>query len=85
MFRCLSKGIKASRKSGRYTSLDHERKILQDLYSENLRKFFDFKNGGIDSEATNKRIDSDGLTTLDYEVLEEKVLSKKTRLIKVKI
>lgn len=85
MFRCLSKGIRASRKSGRYTSLDHERKILQDLYSENLKKFFGFKNGGVDTEETNKRILSDGLTTLEYEVLEERNLSDKSRLIKVRI
>lgn len=85
MFRCLSKGIRASRKNGRYTSLDHERKILQDLYSENLKKFFEFKNGGIDTEATHNKIFSDGLTTLEYEVLEERELSSKSRLIKVKI
>ena len=31
MFRCVSTGVKATRKNGRYRSLSHDRKILQDL------------------------------------------------------
>jgi hypothetical protein len=85
MFRCVSKGVKATRKNGRYKSLSHDRKILQDLYSENLKKFFELKNGGIGTEATHKKIESDGLTTLDYEVLEEKKISTKATLVKVRI
>ena len=85
MFRCVSKGVRTTRKNGKYRSLSHERQILQDLYSENLRKFFELKNGGIDTEATSKKIQSDGLTTLDYKVLEEKNLSEKTKLIRVRI
>lgn len=84
MFRCVAKEIKASRKNGRYRSLSHERNIAQDLYNENLKKFFGFKNG-LNIETINQKIDSDGLTTLEYEVLEEKKISEKTTLIRVKI
>jgi len=84
MFRCVAKEIKASRKNGRYRSLSHERNIAQDLYNENLKKFFGFKNG-LNIETINHKIDSDGLTTLEYEVLEEKKISEKTTLIRVKI
>ena len=84
MFRCVAKEIKASRKNGRYRSLSHERNIAQDLYNENLKKFFGFKNG-LNIETINQKIESDGLTTLEYEVLEEKRISKKTTLIRVRI
>lgn len=84
MFRCVIKEIKAARKNGRYRSLSHERNIVQDLYNENLRKFFGFKNG-INVDEINKKINSDGLTDLEYEVLEEKKISEKTTLVRVKI
>ena len=84
MFRCVAKEIKASRKNGRYRSLSHERNITQDLYNENLRKFFGFKNG-LNLDTINQKIDSDGLTTLEYEVLEEKKISKRSTLVKVRI
>jgi predicted glycosyltransferase involved in capsule biosynthesis len=84
MFRCVARGVKVSRKNGRYKSLSHERKIAQDLYSENLKKFFGFKND-LNSEVINQKIDLDGLTTLEYEVLEEKKISTKATLVKVRI
>jgi predicted glycosyltransferase involved in capsule biosynthesis len=84
MFRCIARGIRPARKTGRYSSLSHERVIAQDLYNENLRKFFDFKNAP-NLEFINQRIDSDGLNTLSYEILEEKKLSDKVTLIKVSI
>jgi predicted glycosyltransferase involved in capsule biosynthesis len=84
MFRCVARGIRPDRKNGRYSSLSHERIITQDLYKENLRKFFDFKNAP-SLESINKKIDSDGLNTLSYEVIEEKKLSDKATLIKVSI
>ena len=84
MFRCVAKEVKASRKNGRYRSLSHERNITQDLYNENLRKFFGFKNG-LNLDTINQKIDSDGLTTLEYEVLEEKKISTKATLVKVRI
>ena len=84
MFRCVAREVKASRKNGRYRSLSHERNITQDLYNENLRKFFGFKNG-LNLDTINQKIDSDGLTTLEYEVLEEKKISTKATLVKVRI
>ena len=84
MFRCIAKGIRPSRKIGRYSSLSHERVITQDLYNENLRKFFDFKNAP-SLEFINQKIDSDGLNTLAYELMEEQKLSDKASLIKVSI
>ena len=83
MLRCVTRGIKVSRKNGKYQSLSHERKITQDLYSENLRKFFDFKGSSIDR--INQKIGKDGLTTLDYEILSEKKINNRAKLIKVKI
>jgi len=84
MFRCVIKEIKSTRKNGRYRSLSHERNIVQDLYNENLRKFFGFKNG-INVDEINKKINSDGLTDLEYEVLEEIKMSDKVTLVKVRI
>jgi predicted glycosyltransferase involved in capsule biosynthesis len=84
MFRCIAKGIRPERKIGRYSSLSHERVITQDLYNENLRKFFDFKNAP-NLEFINQRIDSDGLNTLSYEIIEEEKLGDKVTLIKVSI
>ena len=84
MFRCIARGIKPARKTGRYSSLSHERVVTQDLYNENLRKFFDFKNAP-NLEFINQRIDSDGLNTLSYEIIEEKKLGDKVTLIRVSI
>jgi predicted glycosyltransferase involved in capsule biosynthesis len=84
MFRCIAKGIRPERKIGRYSSLSHERVITQDLYNENLRKFFDFKNSP-NLEFINQRIDSDGINTLAYEIIGEEKLSDKVALIKVSI
>ncbi len=84
MFRCVAREVKASRKNGRYRSLSHERNIIQDLYNENLRKFFGFKNG-LNLDTINQKVDSDGLTTLEYEVLEERKISTKATLVKVRI
>lgn len=82
--RCQTKGIKCSRKNGRYRSLSHDRNITQDLYSENLRKFFEFKS--LSPEQKSKlKIEKDGLSNLEYEVIETVQISPKTRLIKVNI
>lgn len=84
LYRCVIKGMKPARKNGRYQSLSHSREIKEDLYNENLRKYFEFKNSP-NAEKIEEKIEKDGLTTLQYEVIEEKKLSSKTRLIKVKI
>jgi hypothetical protein len=64
--------------------LDHNRVILQDLYEENLKKYFEFKNAP-NREKIIENIKSDGLTTLEYEVLEEKDLADGVKLVKVRI
>jgi hypothetical protein len=84
MFRCVMKEIKPARKNGRYKSLSHERNIVQDLYNENLRKFFEFKNG-MNVDKIIQKINSDGLSDLEYEVLEEKKISDRVIHIKVRI
>ena len=84
MLRCLIRGIRCSRKPGRYQSLSHERKITQDLYNENLRKFFSFRDIN-DPEEKERRIKEDGISTLVYKIVEEEKITQKTRRIKVKI
>lgn len=84
MYRCIAKGIKPSRKNGKYRSLSHSREIKQDLYNENLRKYFEFKNSP-NLEKIEEKINEDGLTSLKYEIIEERKLTEKSRLIKVKI
>ncbi len=84
MFRCLVNDIRPSRKNGKYRSLDHKRVILQNLYEENLKKYFEFKNAP-NREKIIKDIKSDGLTTLEYEVLEEINLEDRVKIIRVRI
>jgi len=84
MLRCVLNGIPTSRKNGRYRSLSHERNIIKDLYDENLKKYYSFSSQEGQKDAMSK-INLDGLTTLEYEILEEKKISDKTRLVKVKI
>ena len=84
MFRCLVNDVRPSRKNGKYRSLDHNRVILQDLYQENLKKYFEFKNAP-NREKIIEDIKSDGLTTLEYKVLEERDLADKVKLVKVRI
>jgi len=84
MLRCVLNGIPTSRKNGRYRSLAHERNIVRDLYDENLKKYFSFSSPEGQKNAIEK-INSDGLTTLKYEILEERKISDKSRLVKVKI
>ena len=84
MLRCVLNGIPTSRKNGRYKSLAHERNIVKDLYDENLKKYFSFSSPEGQKDAMSK-INLDGLTTLEYEILEERKISAKTRLVKVKI
>ena len=84
MYRCLAKNISTTRRVGRFRSLPHEVKIIQEEKSENLRKYIDFKNG-INLETITKKIDSDGLSTMNYEVLEVIKISDKTSLVKVRV
>jgi predicted glycosyltransferase involved in capsule biosynthesis len=84
LFRCKVLGIKTSRKKGRYQSLKHEKNIQKDLYNENLRKFFGFRDS-INLDDIFKKIKSDGLSNLDYQSISAEKISETSRKIKVKI
>jgi hypothetical protein len=81
LHRCMLKDIDTYRKQCRYRSLNHERSVERELYTKNLIKLHDFQNN---ADALNK-IDSDGLSTLKYSKKSEKMLSRKTKLIKVRL
>ncbi|NBV27834.1 hypothetical protein EBS02_02280 [bacterium] len=84
LFRCKVMEIKTSRKPGRYQSLKHEKIIQKDLYKVNLKKFFGFKNSP-SLEQIFKKIESDGLSNLEYEILSEEKLSDTSRKVTVRI
>jgi hypothetical protein len=50
-------------------------------YHQNLGKLYEFQN----SETPESMLESDGVSSLVYEKISEEDLSKKTKLIKVKI
>ena len=81
LHRCMLKDIDTYRKQCRYRSLNHERNIERDLYTQNLSRLYDFQNN---DEAIEK-INFDGLSTLKYSKKSEKMISKKTKLIQVQI
>jgi hypothetical protein len=76
--------IKTSRKKGRYQSLKHEKNIQKNLYNENLRKFFGFRDS-INLDDIFQKIKSDGLSNLDYQSISAEKISETSRKIKVKI
>ncbi len=84
MHRCVIKGLKPSRKNGRYRSLNHTRSIKEDLYNKNLKKYLDFKNSQ-SYEKMEQIIDGDGLNTLDYEILSFDRISEKTTRIRTRL
>ena len=79
--RCMIKDIDTYRKQCRYRSLSHERNIGRLEYHQNLGKLYEFQN----SETPESMLESDGVSSLVYEKISEEDLSKKTKLIKVKI
>lgn len=84
LFRCKVLEIKTSRKKGRYQSLKHEKNIQKNLYNENLRKFFGFRDSR-NLDDIFKKIKSDGLSNLDYQSISTEKISETSRKIKVKI
>ena len=84
LFRCKVLEIKTSRKKGRYQSLKHEKNIQKNLYNENLRKFFGFRDS-INLDDIFQKIKSDGLSNLDYQSISAEKISETSRKIKVKI
>jgi hypothetical protein len=83
-FRCVSYEVVTQRRSGIFTSLNHERVIERDLYLKNLGALGHLTNSP-DLESARSKILMDGLTTLEYEKVEDKWISDKTRKILVNI
>ena len=81
LHRCMIKGIDTYRKDCRYRSLNHDRNIERDQYLQNVSKLQRFQNGHLAEDQMKK----DGLTSLKYEKISQKILSEKTRLIKVNL
>ena len=79
--RCMIKNIDTYRKQCRYRSLSHERNIGSLEYHQNLGKLYEFQN----SESPDAIMEKDGISTLVYEKISVEDLSKKTKLIKVKL
>jgi hypothetical protein len=69
--RCRETGIKMSRKNCRFRSLSHERKLDDTLYRANIDRLQTFPHTYIRTE--NGVFFKEGLSTLDYEVLNEEV------------
>lgn len=78
-FRCLKMKVDVLRDYGRYRSLDHERKIFKHEYDKNIKtlKVYDksFKDGEF----------KEGLSTLEFSVLNTEIISKKVTKITVDI
>lgn len=76
--RCEAMGILPARKDGKYSSLAHDRRIIQDEYGKNIDRLRNFSN------YFNGHEFLEGLSTLDYEVLDTETSENYTK-IKVKI
>ena len=73
-------GVETFRKGCKYRSLQHERKIDQVPYRDNLNRLNLFHQN-----PTEEYILNDGLSTLRYEKTEIEKISDATSVIKVKI
>lgn len=80
LFRCNIMGVETFRKGCKYRSLQHERKIDQVPYRDNLNRLNLFHQN-----PTEEYILNDGLSTLRYEKTEIEKISDATSVIKVKI
>lgn len=78
LLRCRIMSIDTYRKSCRYRSLSHERKIEQDPYYTNLDKLGRFQRNPV-VEVMMK----DGLSTLEYQKIAEEKISDHCTLLKV--
>ena len=77
--RGAKKNIRLNRKTGRFRSLPHDRRIDQEEYEKNIEKLKEFRESAAD------KIMEDGLNTLQYEVMQEKPLSQNAKKITVEI
>jgi predicted glycosyltransferase involved in capsule biosynthesis len=80
LLRCSTMGIPIFRKSCKYRSLSHDRKIEQIPYNRNLNKLNNFS-----ANPTQEKIMSDGLSTIKYERISEKSISDSVRIISVNL
>lgn len=81
LHRCIIKGIETFRKECKYESLNHERNIERDPYIKNvarLQKFQSLSN-------PSNQIDSDGISSLKYDLVGQKNISAYSKLIRVKL
>ena len=76
--RCITMKVNPSRKICKFESLEHDRILVQEEYQNNLDKLG--KNGEFDG---NKF--TEGLSNLEWELLEEDMIYNNTSLIKVEI
>lgn len=81
LHRCMIKEVDTYRKDCRYRSLNHERNIERDQYFTNVNKLQNFQSDILAED----QMDKDGISSLDYEKVSEQELTKKTKLIKVKL
>lgn len=78
LLRCRIMSIDTYRKSCRYRSLSHERKIEQDPYYTNLDKLGRFQRNPVEEVMLK-----DGLSTLEYQKIGEEKISDHCTLLKV--
>ena len=79
--RCMIKDIDTYRKQCRYRSLSHDRNIERNQYFENVNRLREFQS----NDLAENNMKNDGLSTLEYEKISDSLLSKRTKLIKVKL
>ena len=81
LHRCIIKGIETFRKECKYESLNHERNIERDPYIKNVARLQKFQSL---SNPFNQ-IDSDGISSLKYDLVGQKNISAYSKLIRVKL
>jgi len=79
--RCMIRDVDTYRKPCRYRSLNHERNIERFEYNQNLTRLYEFQN----SDSPETMISNDGISSLIYEKVSTDDLSRKTKLIRVKL
>jgi hypothetical protein len=82
--RCKKMGLAIRRRTCRFSSLDHERVIDDQLYTKNVQRLHDFEETFVDGKFP------EGLSTLQFEILEDRNVpfddsTKDYRIVKVKI
>ena len=75
LFRCVACGLRPTRKHGTYRSLPHA--TSGGATTDNFKKYLDFKK----SDDVFERMRSDGLTTVEYEVLSRESRRRVTHVL----